>query len=243
METVLVAGGAGFIGSHTVVELCKANYEVVVVDSFINSRRECLRRVEKIVGRPIQQYEVNLLDENGLEEVFKKHKFTCVLHFAALKAISESIKHPLRYYRNNLVSALNVLDAMSRHGVRNFVYSSSAAVYGDPEYLPVDEAHPAGFCTNPYAKSKYFIEEIARDVQLAYPDMNVLLLRYFNPVGAHESGEIGEDPLVSFWRFFAHFNLQLATLERDTRHNLCLDCFRKQYLRRRRESCVKSCRN
>lgn len=194
MSFVLVAGGAGYIGSHTVVELVNAGYEPVILDNFCNSSKECIGRLETILKRKLEWVEVDLLDQAALDAVFKKYKFEAVMHFAGLKAVGESTAKPLSYYHVNVTGALHLLEAMKAHGVTKFIFSSSATVYGDPQYLPLDEKHPVGACTNPYGKTKYFIEEICRDLAIAEPHWQIVLLRYFNPIGAHESGLIGEDP-------------------------------------------------
>lgn len=191
---VLVTGGAGFIGSHSTVEVIGAGYDAVIIDNLVNASQECVRRVEEITGKSIPFYKVDLLDKKALEEVFKKHKFTHVMHFAGLKAVGESCSVPLLYYKNNLIGTMNLVEVMKENGIFNIVFSSSATVYGDPKYLPLDEAHPAGGCTNPYGKTKYFIEEILSDMSKAEKQWNIVLLRYFNPVGAHKCGRIGEDP-------------------------------------------------
>ncbi|XP_053254781.1 UDP-glucose 4-epimerase [Podarcis raffonei] len=199
-EKILVTGGAGYIGSHCVLELAEAGYTPVVLDNFHNAIRggstvpESIQRVEEIVGKKIPFQELDVLDEAGLHNLFKKHNFSAVMHFAGLKAVGESVQMPLEYYKVNLTGTIRLLEAMKEHGVKNIVFSSSATVYGDPAYLPLDEKHPVGGCTNPYGKSKYFIEEMIRDLCKAEPDWNAVLLRYFNPIGAHESGRIGEDP-------------------------------------------------
>jgi UDP-glucose 4-epimerase len=191
---VLVTGGAGFIGSHTVVELYSAGYEVVVLDNLVNSSRESLRRVEEITGKAVPFAEIDLLDKDAVSALFDKHDFGAVIHFAGLKAVGESTQKPLYYYHNNITGTLNLLEVMKAHDVTNLVFSSSATVYGDPQRLPIDEEHPVGGCTNPYGKTKYFIEEICRDFCIANNNWNIILLRYFNPIGAHPSGRIGEDP-------------------------------------------------
>ncbi|CAG5111596.1 Oidioi.mRNA.OKI2018_I69.chr2.g5885.t1.cds [Oikopleura dioica] len=198
--TVLVTGGAGYIGSHTVVELLKEGYDAVVVDNMGNAVQgdngpESLHRVEKITGKKVTFYELDVRDAEKLEKVFKDHKITAVLHFAGLKSVNESVSQPLEYYNNNISGTLILLEIMMKYGVKQFVFSSSATVYGPPEQNPVDEPHRVGFgITNPYGRTKYFIEEILRDVVIADPEWRVTMLRYFNPVGAHESGLIGEDP-------------------------------------------------
>lgn len=190
---ILVTGGAGYIGSHTVVELLKAGHEVVVVDNFSNSSPEALARLKKITGQDIVFYELDLLDRPALARVFGEHEFTAVIHFAGLKAVGESVEKPLKYYRNNLDSSLTLCEVMAEHGVKQLVFSSSATVYGDPARLPITEDMPLS-ATNPYGQTKLMIEQILRDIALADETWQITLLRYFNPVGAHESGLIGEDP-------------------------------------------------
>uniref|UniRef100_A0A3P9MXB9 UDP-glucose 4-epimerase n=1 Tax=Poecilia reticulata TaxID=8081 RepID=A0A3P9MXB9_POERE len=196
-EKVLVTGGAGYIGSHCVVELIEAGYQPVVVDNYSNAVREgnvaeSIRRIEKLLNTSIEFHELDLLDRPALEKLFKKHSFSAVMHFAGLKAVGESVEQPLRYYRVNLTASMNLV--MQAHNVHNLVFSSSATVYGDPQHLPIDERHPVGACTNPYGKTKYFIEEMIKDHCKSEKDWNAVLLRYFNPIGAHSSGQIGEDP-------------------------------------------------
>lgn len=194
-KCILVTGGAGYIGTHTVVELVNAGYEVVVVDNFVNAFTESIKRVQEITGKNIVHYSVDLLDKDALEEVFNKHEFYAVVHLAALKAVGESVVIPLRYYHNNVTGCLNLLECMKEHGVWKFVFSSSATVYGLPQDLPINEDHPVGVgITNPYGRTKFFIEEIIKDLCKTEKNMNAVLLRYFNPVGAHKSGQIGEDP-------------------------------------------------
>ncbi|XP_032156668.1 UDP-glucose 4-epimerase isoform X2 [Sapajus apella] len=199
-EKVLVTGGAGYIGSHTVLELLEAGYLPVVIDNFHNAFRgggsmpESLRRVQELTGRAVEFEEMDILDQAALQRLFKKHSFVAVIHFAGLKAVGESVQKPLDYYRVNLTGTIQLLEIMRAHGVKNLVFSSSATVYGNPQYLPLDEAHPTGGCTNPYGKSKFFIEEMIRDLCQADKTWNAVLLRYFNPTGAHASGCIGEDP-------------------------------------------------
>lgn len=193
--SILVSGGAGYIGSHTCVELIKAGYEIIVADNLINSSEEALHRVEKIVGRPIPFVKAELCDPTQVESLFKNHPdIDAVIHFAGLKAVGESVEKPLEYYTNNLVNTLMLLNVMRGHGVKNFVFSSSATVYGDPASVPIREDFPVGGTTNPYGTTKLFIERILTDICAADPTINVALLRYFNPIGAHESGLIGEDP-------------------------------------------------
>ncbi|XP_004082427.1 UDP-glucose 4-epimerase [Oryzias latipes] len=199
-EKILVTGGAGYIGSHCVLELIEAGYHPVVVDNFSNAVQgegtvaESIRRIEKLLNTTIEFHQLDLLDRPGLESLFKKHTFAAVMHFAGLKAVGESVEQPLRYYKVNLTAAMNLIEVMQANNVRNLVFSSSATVYGDPKHLPIDEQHPAGGCTNPYGKTKFFIEEIIKDQCKAEKDWNAVLLRYFNPIGAHSSGLIGEDP-------------------------------------------------
>ena len=193
--SILVTGGAGYIGSHTCVELIQAGYEIVVADNLCNSSEEALRRVEKITGRAIPFVNAELCNEGDVEELFASHPdIDAVIHFAGLKAVGESVSKPLEYYANNLISTLYLLQAMRRHGVKNFVFSSSATVYGDPASVPIREDFPTGGTTNPYGTTKLFQERILSDICAADPALNVALLRYFNPIGAHESGLIGEDP-------------------------------------------------
>lgn len=193
--SILVSGGAGYIGSHTCVELLQAGYEIVVADDLVNSCREAVARVEKIAGRSVPFEEVDLCDEAATEALFAKYPdITAVIHFAGLKAVGESVRKPLEYYTNNLTSTLNLLNVMRRHGVKDFVFSSSATVYGDPASVPIREDFPTGGTTNPYGTTKLFIERILTDCCAADSELNAVILRYFNPIGAHESGLIGEDP-------------------------------------------------
>lgn len=192
--SVLVTGGTGFIGSHTVVELIENGYDVVIVDNLCNSSIEVLDRVEMITGRRVKFYELDMLDKNKLEEVFKSEDITDVIHFAGLKAVGESTQIPLKYYDNNLNSTINLLELMIKYKVKNIVFSSSATVYGNPKRVPIMEEDEIGGVTNPYGRTKLIIEEILQDVQKTHKEMNVAILRYFNPIGAHPSGLIGEDP-------------------------------------------------
>lgn len=221
MKTVFVTGGAGYVGSHCVLELLKSGYQVVAVDNCSNAvlneqtngvngvtngvvngaapshtLPESLMRVEQIVGKKLTNFfKVDINDEKAIDKIFASHRFEAVIHFAALKAVGESCLKPLQYYRNNVSGTITLLDVMKRHGVKRLIFSSSATVYGFPDYLPIDERHPTGRnCTNPYGKSKFFIEEILKDLCSSEKGWSVASLRYFNPVGAHESGEIGEDP-------------------------------------------------
>jgi UDP-glucose 4-epimerase len=191
---ILVTGGAGYIGSHTCVEMIMAGLEPVVVDNLSNSRLESLHRVERIVGRPIPFYQADVRDQAALAEVFKRYDISAVIHFAGLKAVGESVAQPLRYYDNNVCGTVILCEAMQAAGVKRIVFSSSATVYGDPHTVPIREDFPVGATTNPYGRSKFMIEEILRDLHVADGEWRVALLRYFNPVGAHESGLIGEDP-------------------------------------------------
>ena len=190
---VLVTGGAGYIGSHTVVQLLEDNREVVIVDDLSNSSPKVIDRIEAITGKRPKFYEVNILDEEKMEEIFKENKIDSVIHFAGFKAVGESVAKPLAYYTNNLTTTLIVLNLMKKYGVRNFVFSSSATVYGDPHTCPILETFPLS-ATNPYGRTKLMIEERLVDICKADKELNVALLRYFNPVGAHESGTIGEEP-------------------------------------------------
>jgi len=192
-SVILVTGGAGFIGSHTVVELLHSGKDVVVLDNLVNSNEESLRRVKKITGKDFSFEKVDLRDENGLERIFSTYNVTSVIHFAGLKAVGESNTIPLEYYDNNVNGTVLLLRVMARHNVKNIVFSSSATVYGDPAKMPITEDFPLS-ATNPYGRTKLFIEEIMRDLSKSDPSWNIVLLRYFNPVGAHHSGIIGEDP-------------------------------------------------
>ncbi|WP_058301202.1 UDP-glucose 4-epimerase GalE [Gorillibacterium timonense] len=190
---ILVTGGAGYIGSHTCVELLDAGYDIVVVDNYSNSHPEALHRVEELTGRTFPRYNVDLLDKEALNRVFAEQSIDAVLHFAGLKAVGESVGMPLRYYHNNITGTLNLCDAMKEHGVYRLVFSSSATVYGMPESAPIPESAPVG-ATNPYGRTKQMIEEMLRDLSLTDSRWSIALLRYFNPVGAHKSGRIGENP-------------------------------------------------
>ena len=193
-KKILITGGAGYIGSHTALELLNEGYEVVVYDNLCNSSKESLKRVEELTGKTITFYEGDVMDEAALKAMLEKEGVDAVIHCAALKAVGESVQKPLEYYRNNITGTLTLMDVMKQTGVKNIVFSSSATVYGSPEEMPITEECPKGQCTNPYGWTKSMMEQIMTDVQKANPDMNVILLRYFNPVGAHESGRIGEDP-------------------------------------------------
>ena len=192
---ILVTGGAGFIGSHTVLELLNANHEVVVVDNFCNSCKESLKRVSELTGKTPKLYEADVRDRDALDQVFKKEgKVDAVIHFAALKAVGESTQIPLKYYGNNITGTITLCEVMAANNCKNIVFSSSATVYGEPKSVPIREDFPTPGATNPYGWTKLMMEQIFRDLQKADPSWNIILLRYFNPIGAHESGRIGEDP-------------------------------------------------
>jgi UDP-glucose 4-epimerase len=192
--SILVTGGAGYIGSHTCVELLDAGYEVVIVDNLYNSKKEAVRRVEEITGKTVTFYETDIRDREGLEEIFSKEQVEAVIHFAGLKAVGESVQMPIEYYENNINGTLVLCDVMRKHSVKNIVFSSSATVYGNPAFVPITEECPKGEITNPYGQTKSMLEQILTDIQRSDPEWNVVLLRYFNPIGAHKSGRIGEDP-------------------------------------------------
>ena len=194
MAKILITGGAGYIGSHTALELLKEGYEVVVYDNLCNSSQESMKRVEELTGKTITFYEGDILNAETLKAMFEKEQVDAVIHCAALKAVGESVRKPLEYYQNNITGTLTLMKVMREVGVKNIVFSSSATVYGNPETMPITEDCPKGQCTNPYGWTKSMMEQIMTDVQAADPEWNVVLLRYFNPVGAHESGRIGEDP-------------------------------------------------
>lgn len=195
MKTTLVTGGAGYIGSHTLIELINNNFEVVVIDNLANSSRESLRRVEQITGHEIPFIEADVRDQSALDDIFTTYDIDSVIHFAGLKAVGESVAKPLEYYDNNLVSTLALLEAMRKYSVKQLVFSSSATVYGSPSELPLRETSTVGVgLTNPYGKTKYMIEQIIQDYCAADPAFEATILRYFNPIGAHQSGQIGEDP-------------------------------------------------
>ncbi len=190
---ILTTGGAGFIGSHTCVELLNSGYDVVVVDNLCNSKEESIRRIEQITGKQVSFYKADLLDREALEHIFDCEPIDAVIHFAGLKAVGESVQKPLEYYHNNLTGTLILCDVMRRHGVKRIVFSSSATVYGSPKTVPITEDFPLSV-TNPYGRTKLMIEEMLQDFAAADPEWNITLLRYFNPIGAHKSGLIGEDP-------------------------------------------------
>ena len=191
---ILVTGGAGYIGSHTCVELLNAGYEVTVVDNLYNSSEKALDRVQEIAGKAVKFYKADIQDRDAMNKVFDENKFDAVIHFAGLKAVGESVAKPIEYYQNNIGGTLVLTDVMRHHGCKNIIFSSSATVYGNPETMPITEDCPKGQCTNPYGWTKSMMEQIMTDVQKANPKMNVILLRYFNPIGAHESGLLGESP-------------------------------------------------
>ena len=191
---VLLAGGAGYIGSHTCVELIEAGHSVVVADNYSNSCPEAIARVEEITGASVKLYEADVCDPEAVEKIFSENDIDAVIHFAGLKAVGESCEKPLLYYRNNIDSTLTLLEAMKRHNVTRFIFSSSATVYGTPKEVPLVETMPTGTPTNPYGWTKLMMEQILTDTQRANPEMSIVILRYFNPIGAHKSGRIGEDP-------------------------------------------------
>ncbi|MBR1741543.1 MAG: UDP-glucose 4-epimerase GalE [Lachnospiraceae bacterium] len=191
---ILVTGGAGYIGSHTCVELLDAGYEVVILDNLYNSSKKAVDRIEEITGKKVTFYEDDMLDKEALEKIFSKEKIDCVIHFAGLKAVGESVAKPLEYYKNNITGTLTLVEVMREHGCKNIIFSSSATVYGDPAFIPITEECPKGTPTNPYGWTKSMLEQILTDLHTADEEWNVILLRYFNPIGAHKSGMIGEDP-------------------------------------------------
>ena len=190
---ILVTGGAGFIGSHTCVELLNAGYEVVILDNFCNSKPEAVKRIEKITGKSVKLYEADMLDKDAVEKVFAENKIDAVIHFAGLKAVGESVSIPLTYYHNNITGTLILCEVMAKHNVKKIVFSSSATVYGSPKTVPIKEDFPLS-TTNPYGSTKLMIENILRDLYVSDNEWSIALLRYFNPIGAHESGLLGEDP-------------------------------------------------
>jgi len=193
-KLILVTGGAGYIGTHTCVELIEAGYEVVVIDNLSNSKAESLFGVERITGVRPELIKADLRDLPALQDIFKTHQPDAVIHFAGLKAVGESVEYPLRYFQNNVAASINLFEAMGQANVKNLVFSSSCTVYGTPEKLPIDETAPVGDTSNPYGHTKYMIEQLLRELHKCDPKWNISILRYFNPVGAHSSGEIGEDP-------------------------------------------------
>lgn len=192
--TILVTGGAGYIGSHTIVELIKAGYDVVAVDNLCNSSETAIKRVEQIVGASVPFYKADINDREALAAILDNHAIDACIHFAGLKAVGESVSHPHEYYDNNITGTLTLIGALREHGIKNIIFSSSATVYGEPQVIPVTEDCPKGICTNPYGWTKWMIEQMLIDLHTADPTYNVVLLRYFNPIGAHESGLIGENP-------------------------------------------------
>ncbi len=192
--TILVTGGAGYIGSHTCVELLNAGYEVVIIDNLYNASKKAVERIEQITGRTPVFYQADICDRETLDRIFSAHRIDAVIHFAGYKAVGESVRKPIEYYMNNLTGTLTLTDVMRAHQVKNIIFSSSATVYGDPAFIPITEECPKGTCTNPYGWTKWMLEQILTDIHTADPAWNVILLRYFNPIGAHESGLIGEDP-------------------------------------------------
>lgn len=192
--SILVTGGAGFIGSHTCVELLEAGYEVVVVDNLYNASRKSMDCIEQITGKKPTFYEADILDREALNKIFEKEQIDSVIHFAGLKAVGESVAKPIEYYYNNIAGTLVLCDVMRKHNVKNIVFSSSATVYGDPAFIPITEECPKGKITNPYGQTKGMLEQVLEDIHVSDPEWNVILLRYFNPIGAHKSGLIGEDP-------------------------------------------------
>lgn len=191
---ILVTGGAGYIGSHTCLELLETGYELTAIDNLSNSKKEALRRVEKLTGKTLDFYKADLLNTEELTAAFAAHPVDAVIHFAAYKAVGESVEKPLAYYQNNVTGTLNLLQVMREYGCQNLVYSSSCTVYGEPQQVPITEEHPTAAAESPYGWTKLMTEQIMRDLYKSDPTWNFILLRYFNPVGAHESGEIGEDP-------------------------------------------------
>ena len=192
---ILVTGGAGYIGSHTCVELQNAGYEVVVLDNLSNASEKSLERVKAITGREVRFYKGDILDRAILEKIFKEQDIDSCIHFAGLKAVGESVAKPWEYYHNNITGTLVLVDVMRQHGCKNLIFSSSATVYGDPAQIPITEECPKGQCTNPYGWTKSMLEQVLMDIQKADPEWNVILLRYFNPIGAHKSGTKAAEPL------------------------------------------------
>ena len=191
---ILVTGGAGYIGSHTCVELLNEGYEVVIVDNLYNANKKAVDRIEEITGKKVTFYEADICDKEAMDAIFDKEDVQAVIHFAGLKAVGESVAKPWEYYENNIAGTLTLVDVMRKHNVKNIIFSSSATVYGDPAIIPITEECPKGQCTNPYGWTKSMLEQILTDIQKADPEWNVVLLRYFNPIGAHKSGTIGENP-------------------------------------------------
>ncbi|XP_047481029.1 UDP-glucose 4-epimerase-like isoform X2 [Penaeus chinensis] len=196
--TVFVTGGTGYIGSHCIIDLLNEGYQVITIDNLTNSRSGALTRVQEITGKPVTFYQCDLLDGEAVNKIFSKHKIDYVIHFAAMKAVGESMQFPLIYYKNNVIGTINLVEAMKANNVYQLVFSSSCTVYGDPEHLPITEDHPTGNVTNVYGRTKYLIEEMLKDLSKAEEKWNIIALRYFNPVGAHPSGRLGEDPTKNF---------------------------------------------
>lgn len=194
MSTILLAGGAGYIGSHTAVELLESGYDVIIADNYSNSCPEAVNRVEEITGKTVKAYELDIKDKEALSKVFEENRIDAVIHFAGLKAVGESVEKPVMYYRNNIDTTLSLLECMNEYGVKNVIFSSSATVYGEENPVPYTEEMKRGTCTNPYGWTKVMMEQIFEDAAKADEELSVVLLRYFNPIGAHESGKIGEDP-------------------------------------------------
>lgn len=191
---ILVTGGAGYIGSHTCVELLNAGYDVIIVDNLYNSNQKAIDRIEQITQKKVKFYKEDILSKEALKKIFSENQIDAVIHFAGLKAVGESVQKPVEYYTVNIAGTLNLIDVMRTYGCKNIIFSSSATVYGEPAQIPITEACPKGTCTNPYGWTKWMLEQILTDVHTSDPEWNVILLRYFNPIGAHESGLIGEDP-------------------------------------------------
>ena len=191
---ILVTGGAGYIGSHTCVELLNAGYDVIVVDNLYNSNEKAIERIETITNKKVKFYKEDILDKEAMNTIFDENKIDAVIHFAGLKAVGESVQKPVEYYTVNIGGTLNLVDVMRKHNVKNIIFSSSATVYGEPAQIPITEECPKGTCTNPYGWTKWMLDQILSDVHTSDSEWNVILLRYFNPIGAHESGLIGEDP-------------------------------------------------
>lgn len=191
---ILLTGGAGYIGSHTAVELINSGYEIIIADNLSNSKISVLDRIKEITGVKPKFYEIDVSDKDKVDKMFSENNISAIIHFAGYKAVGESVAEPVKYYRNNIDTILTLLETIDRYNCKQFIFSSSATVYGDPDSLPITETMPVGDCQNPYGKTKYFIEEILKDKAKTNPELSIILLRYFNPVGAHESGKIGESP-------------------------------------------------
>ena len=215
--TVLVTGGTGYIGSHTIIELIAAGHSVVAVDDLSNSKKIVMERVEKITGSDIPFYKADIRDKEALNSILDKHSIDACIHFAGLKAVGESVSKPYEYYENNVAGTLDLVDSLRSHNVKNIIFSSSATVYGEPQTIPITEECPKGTCTNPYGWTKWMIEQILTDLHTADPAYNIVLLRYFNPIGAHTSGLIGEDP-NGIPNNLMPFITQVAVGKRDKLH-------------------------